>query len=323
MNPFSSSRKISAPAETQHKAHEQTRATTRDLLSLSRFATQLSSRTSNIRAQQAGNYLSGFKGRGMEFAEVRPYFPGDDLRSIDWRVTARTGRTHTKLFREERERPVLLWVDYRAPMFFATRGAFKAVVAARAAALLAWSAIAQGDRLGGLIFSDQQHLELRPLQGKSAALHFIRNLVEHPAWKRNTATQQTSPPLLWDFAKLRHATRPGSSVFLISDFRHLAPQAEKNIGQLARHNDLALLCIHDPLEEQLPPAGHYKIAQGNKELLLDTGDHRVRQQYQDNFQRRRDNLAKLCRQHRMTLLHCSTTDNLVQKLKDGLSEVRR
>jgi uncharacterized protein (DUF58 family) len=323
MNPFSRFRKLPAALKTAASGHEQTRASTRDLLSLSRFAAQLSSKTGSIRAQQAGNYLSGFKGRGMEFAEVRPYFPGDDLRSIDWRVTARTGRTHTKLFREERERPVLLWVDYRAPMFFATRGAFKAVVAARAAALLAWRAIAQGDRLGGLIFSDDRHLEVRPLQGKGAVLHFIRNLVEHPAWEQPPAVEQPYRPLLWDFAKLRHGTRPGSRIFLISDFRHLAPAAEKNIGQLAKHNDLALVFIHDPLEEQLPPAGRYKIAQGNRELLLNTSDLIARQQYHDNFLHRRDGLAKLCRQHRMTLLPCSTRDDLVQKLKDGLSGGRK
>lgn len=324
MNPLARLRNgATMPPAAAVSDHEQIRVSSRDLLSLRRFASQLSNRTGSIRAQQAGNYLSGFKGRGMEFAEVRPYFPGDDLRSIDWRVTARTGETHTKLFREERERPVLLWVDYRAPMFFATRGAFKAVVAARVAALLAWSAVAQGDRLGGLIFSDQQHREVRPQQGKSAALHFIRMLVEHPVWEQSPLAQPPRAPLLWDFAKLRHATRPGSSVFLISDFRQLAPQAEKNIGQLARHNDLALVFIHDPLEAQLPPAGHYKIAQGDRDVLLNTSDQRLRQQYQDNFQRRRDQLAKLCRQHRMALLHCTTSDDLVAQLHAGLQAAGR
>ena len=138
--------------------------------------------SNGIKARLSGNYLSAFKGRGMEFDEARPYQPGDDIRSIDWRVTARTGKTHTKLYREERERPVLLWVDYRRSMFFGTQNYFKSVLAAKTAALLAWSAAQHGDRLGGLIFSENIHQELRPQRGKAGTLHFIKKLCEHPAW---------------------------------------------------------------------------------------------------------------------------------------------
>jgi uncharacterized protein (DUF58 family) len=144
------------------------------LIGLHRAAGSLPLKSSKIQARFSGNYLATFKGRGMEFDEVRPYQPGDDIRTMDWKVTARTGKPHTKLFREERERPVLLWVDYRKPMFFGTRGSFKSVVAAKTAALLAWSAIQHGDRLGGLIFSEKVHQEIRPHRGKAATLHFIR-----------------------------------------------------------------------------------------------------------------------------------------------------
>jgi uncharacterized protein (DUF58 family) len=119
----------------------------------------LSLKASRIAARQSGNYLSRFKGRGMEFDEARQYQPGDDVRTLDWRVTARTGKPHTKLFREERERAVLAWVDMRPTMFFATRGAFKSVIAARAAALIAWSTNQQGDRLGSLVFNADNHHE--------------------------------------------------------------------------------------------------------------------------------------------------------------------
>ncbi|PCI06195.1 MAG: DUF58 domain-containing protein, partial [Gammaproteobacteria bacterium] len=119
------------------------------LISLNREAKNLPLTPRKITAKLSGTYLTIFKGLGMEFDEVRPYQAGDDLYSIDWNVTARTGEAHTKIFREERERPVLMWVDYRQPMFFATRGSFKSVVAAKIAALLAWSAAQHGDRLGG------------------------------------------------------------------------------------------------------------------------------------------------------------------------------
>src|SRR4029077_9436130 len=123
-----------------------------------------------VRVAVSGGHLSPYKGRGVEFDESRLYQPGDDLRTIDWRVTARTGKPHTKVFREERNRPVFVWLDLRRPMLFATRGAYKGVRAAEIAALIAWSAVANGDRLGGLVFSEAEHHELRPALGMGAAL---------------------------------------------------------------------------------------------------------------------------------------------------------
>ena len=131
--------------------------TTSGLIALSRKSRGLSLRTGMISALQSGDYQSAFKGRGMEYDESRLYQPGDDIRNIDWRVTARSGKVHTKLFREERERPVHLWVDFRAPMFFATRGKFKSVIAAELASLFAWRANRQGDGIGGIVFSENTH----------------------------------------------------------------------------------------------------------------------------------------------------------------------
>ena len=318
--PFRSKQTASPPATENHRPKE-VRVGTEELLALQQQGRLLTHRAVRIKALQAGNYLSKFKGRGMEFDEVRPYHAGDDLRSIDWRVTARTGRAHTKLFREERERPVQLWVDFRAPMFFATRGSFKAVIAAKAATLLAWSAVARGDRLGGLVFSEQRHLELRPLQGKPAVLHFIKQLVGHPAWQENMPGSQPAP-LQWDLAKLRHASRPGSSIYLISDFRNLAPDAQKNIAHLARHNEMTLIFIYDPLEAELPPAGQYRLASGDRELLLDTAGRKIQQRYNDNFHQRQQQLIEFCRQHRMTLIPCATTDDPSTQLQAGLRQVR-
>ncbi|MDH5485082.1 MAG: DUF58 domain-containing protein, partial [Gammaproteobacteria bacterium] len=137
-------------------ADDVTRVRQSTLIGLYRDAQKLPLKPSKIRAHMAGSFLSAFKGRGMEFDESRPYQPGDDIRALDWKVIARTSKPFTKVFREERERPVLLMVDYRRPMFFGTRNAFKSVLAAKAAALLAWSCAQHGDRLGGLIFSEQE-----------------------------------------------------------------------------------------------------------------------------------------------------------------------
>jgi uncharacterized protein (DUF58 family) len=254
----------------------------------------------------------------MEFDEVRPYQPGDDIRSMDWRVTARTGKPHTKLFRDERERPILLWVDLRTPMFFATRGMYKAVAAARAAALLAWSAILQGDRLGGLIFSEHKHVELRPQRGSSAALHFMKQLVEHPAWTdRAQSTVGDRDASLHALGRLRRVARPGSLIFLISDFRNIGEEAESHISQMARHNDVDMVFMFDPLERELPPPGIYQVSNEQETLILNTREEKVRETYRQRFDSHLERWRRRSRLSGMYLISCSTEQNVLHALQRG------
>ena len=288
------------------------------LVRLSRFAASLPLRTGQIRARQSGDYQSPFRGRGMEFDESRLYQAGDDIRNIDWRVTARTGKTHTKLYREERERPIFLMVDLRAPMFFATRGKYKSVLAARLASLLAWSAVHHGDRVGGVVFSEQVHHELKPQRGKSAALRLINQLVHHPAW-----SQQTMPLIDHEaggraLLHLRRVARPGSLIFLLSDFRYMDQKAESQLLQLGRHNDVVMIFIHDVLEKSLPPAGRYRISNGRNELMVDTASKKRVQRYQQQFEQHSERLQQLSRQHKMYLLSCTTQDDPLAVLQSAL-----
>src|SRR5690606_32335945 len=138
------------------RAEAPDRVTLERLIALKPAGESLKLTTPRVRALGAGGHLSAFKGRGVEFDESRPYQPGDDLRTMDWRVTARTGKAHTKVFREERNRPVIVWLDLRSSMLFGTRGVYKGVRAAEAAAIIAWSAVANGDRFGGLVFSESE-----------------------------------------------------------------------------------------------------------------------------------------------------------------------
>ncbi len=277
-----------------------------------------------ILSRTAGGQLSRFKGRGMEFDEARPYQPGDDIRTIDWRVTARTGRPHTKLFREERERPVLFWADFRAPMHFATRGAFKSVQAARAAALLAWSARARGERLGGLAFSEEGHRELRPRGGDDGVFRLIGLLSDYskaPAEATSPELRRTS--ILKALTRLRRVTRPGSLLFLISDFRGLNPQCEVHLSALARHNDLVLIYLHDPLESELPPKGHYPVTDGRRRFTLRAGDPELRRRHHERFEYRVEVMEALCRRYRMHLLVLSTADDPAQSLQAALGRPPR
>jgi uncharacterized protein (DUF58 family) len=252
----------------------------------------------------------------MEFEESRPYEPGDDSRNLDWRVTARTGKPYTKLFCEERERPVFLWVDYRVNMFFATRGLYKSVIAAHLASLLGWSALHRGDRVGGLIFSDDVHHEVRPRRGTAAMLHLIDALVNHPAWKHHPVAhpQVTQQAMV----RLRRLARPGSLIFLISDFRGLDPNVQSDLVRISRHSDVIMLFITDPLERDLPPPGRYRMTNGSQALLLDTYNARLRDAYKQHFQERETRLRALARQPGVFLLLCATIDDPFAVLHRGL-----
>ena len=293
------------------------RVSVKQLVSLSREAEGLSLNARRARAQFAGEYLSPFKGRGMEFDESRPYQAGDDVRNLDWRVMARTGRAHTKLFREERERPVFMWVDLRAPMFFATRGAYKSVVAARSAALLAWAAQRQGDRVGGIVFSDTTHEEIRPTSGKPAVLRFLNRLVANSAWQ-NRPTKIEQHVAGRAVNRLRRVAHPGSLVFLFSDFRNIDAPSEAGLARIAQHSDVVMVFIYDPLEHHLPPPGTYRVSDGDRELLLDTHDTAYRRHYESQFDAHIEHLQRMARQYRMRLVACRTDQEPLNTLRTGL-----
>ncbi len=244
-------------------------------------------------AQQAGATRSPLRGRGLEFEEVRAYQAGDDVRAIDWRVTARSGRPYTKLFREERERPVLLLVDQRQPMFFGSQHCFKSVLAAHLAALLAWSAQQHGDRIGGLVIGNDEHRDLRPRHTRRALLHWLDTLAQFNRQLRRDTALHGDPATSLQSAleELRRIARPGSAIYLISDFSG-ADQAGtlQPLRTLARHCDVRALWITDPLERELPPPGRYAVSDGDRRLLLDSGDTALRQRHRARFAAREAHL---------------------------------
>lgn len=300
------------------KSTEAVNVSLRQLVALNRSASALTLSSKNVRAQIAGDYLSPFKGRGMEFDESRPYQPGDEARNLHWRVMARTGRPFTKLFREEREQPVLLWVDLRQRMQFATRGVYKSVQAARAATLIAWAASQRGDRVGGLIFSENHHHEIKPARGKRGVLQFINRVVSHPAWKADAAAKSDPLDTRNALLRLRRIVRPGSLVFLLSDFAGLDESAAGQLGQLARHNEVTMLFVNDPFERKLPPPGTYRLRHGDDEFLLDTTDTRYGAAYRQRFEQRIDRLQTLARQHRIAFLSCATDGDPLVTLQQSL-----
>lgn len=230
-------------------------------------------------SQMSGGNRANARGRGIDFDEVRSYQPGDDIRAIDWRVTARTGAAHTKLYHEERERPVLIAVDQRAGMFFGSRHCFKSVLAAHLAAIVTWSALHCGERIGGLVFSNDGHRDIRPRRSRKTALGLLSTIVEF--------NQTLKAPGVDDgegfsdlLAMCRRIARPGASLVIISDFDGLMQQrAQEHLFQLSRHVELTALHCTDPLEHELPPPGDYVVTDGVQRSTLSTGASALRSSY--------------------------------------------
>lgn len=289
----------------------------RSLIRLRSAGERLAVSVPRATAQQAGGYRSPFKGRGMEFEESRRYQPGDDIRNMDWRVTARTGEPHTKIFREERERPVLFGVDFRHSMFFATRGVFKSVMACRLAALLAWRSNFQGDRVGGVLWSGADHRELRPKRGSRGVLGLISALCEFAADIAESAAEDaTLEPMA---SRLRRVAHPGSLVFVLSDFRGFTQAAQDLFSHTARHCDLVCVLIHDPIEAELPPPGRYLIRDQGRELVIDTRPGHNRDSYGAQFQARCEAVQNFCRKTSIRFFICPTNADPATLLRNRLS----
>ena len=286
-----------------------------DLISLRPKGENLGRQNSKILAQQSGAYQATFRGRGMEFAESRIYQAGDDVRHLDWRVTARTGEAHTKLFHEERQRPVFFCVDFRRHMFFATQVAFKSVVAANAVSLLAWNALKHGDRIGGFLFSESQHQELKPQTGTRAVLRLLHGL---ESYSQQQNQGQLDAGLSPSIMRLRQVVRPGSLIYFLSDFRGLDAQAETQLISLSRHNNIVAFFFHDPLEAELPPPGVYQVSDGKQNLSFNSANSQTRDQYRSQFMQRQQALEKTCRRGNILFVPCATTADLPMLMQQYL-----
>jgi uncharacterized protein (DUF58 family) len=249
---------------------------------------------SRVKSAVAGPYLSPYRGRGMEFAEVRAYVPGDDARHIDWRVTARTGQPHSKLFEEERERPLIVLADARTPMRFGTRTCFKSVAAARWSALLVWKAAECGDRVGGVTLSDSRIRSFRPRRSRNGATALIMGLADATSAPCGGGEGSLADALM----ELRRIACVGSQVFILSDFADLDDVARRHLRQLARYTETSCVLVHDPLESAPPPPGHYRVSNGRGVIAIGTASKANREVWPSHFEERRLQIARLCREAR-------------------------
>jgi len=282
---------------------------------------QIQIRTSHqITEVMAGEYKSAFKGRGMEFDEVRLYQPGDDIKSIDWNVTARTGEAYVKRFVEERELTVMLMVDASSSGLFGSGHRSKNEVAAEIAALLAYSAIRNNDRVGLIIFTDQIEKFVPPKKGRSHVLRVIREILFFSSPEHNTTDISAA------LEYLRKVCNRRSVVFLISDF--LCENYEKPMQLISKKHDLIPVTITDPREKELPDVGFLELmdAETGEMILIDTHDPKVRKTYKHlGFQQRAER-TKQFRQMKADTINIETdkscVDSLVQFFKLRENKIR-
>ena len=273
---------------------------------------------------QTGLHQSKFRGRGMEFSEVRVYQPGDDVRSIDWRVTARRQTPHTKLFEEERERPLFIICDQSQSQFFGSQQTFKSVRAAETAALFSWAALEHNDRIGGIVFSERGHMEVKPARSRKSIMKILSYINDF----NNSLSLE--PPLESQEFSINDAlnetirlVKPGTLIIIISDFFHIHDETQKQLSRLAKHSELMLVRTFDPIEETLPPPGFYPVSNGAETLVINSRSKQARQDYQNWALNHKEKLMDLSRRIKAPYIEVSTIEDPVLSLQRVLLSLKK
>ncbi len=277
-----------------------------------------------VRSLLAGRRASRLRGRGLDFDELRAYVPGDDVRSIDWHVTARMRVPYVRTYKEERDRPVLLVVYQRACMFFGSHSVMKSVAAARLAALAAWRVVAVGDRVGALIVCEREDLAVRPSRSSSNVFYLCELLTKVG---RELASSDASRPATEDsFARaLRAASELAprdTLVVLISDLRGFSLDSIALLGTLRKHNDLLLAWIVDPLETALPDLGLVSVTDGRSTLSAPTADAGFRARFAAKFADDTRRVREFCAESGAPYFELRTDRDLLAQVRDTFGELR-
>jgi uncharacterized protein (DUF58 family) len=263
----------------------------------------------------AGRHASRLRGRGLNFEEMRRYLPGDDVRNIDWRVTARTGKPHVRVYTEERDRPCLLLVDQRQDMFFGSRRCMKSVVAAQIAALAAWRVFGSGDRVGALIFDDHDIVEIAPERSRQNVARILNAIVEKNHQLKAGVADRNPAMLNWVLERAVRLARHDFLVCLIAGGGGANDETVRWATALARHNDVIACHVYDPMEAELPEGGRLVVSDGSLRMEVDSGDRRLRTKYREDFLERLEWMRHITRQRSTPLLPISTESDPVEQVR--------
>lgn len=290
-----------------------------DLHDLITYKKQLKSRSlpsfRSIKSIAPGNRVSALRGQGLEFDAVREYVPGDDIRNIDWRVTARTGAPHLKLFKEERERQLVICVDMNAGMRFGTKNTFKSVQAARIVSFLGWQGIAQQDRVSACLFGDVPHgiQYFAPKRTHSSFYTILKTLTDAPVEEHNI-------PLEKALEHISQNAQAGSLVYLISDFLEFE---ETSLKRLNSKCDLLLIAVNDQADKSIYPLGRVGFCANGSEICIDTTVKSGREAYAAQWMVTRKRLQEIAMRFKIPLIELSTESDVRSELSLKLKNASR
>jgi uncharacterized protein (DUF58 family) len=274
-----------------------------------------------LKSLLSGRFASKLRGRGLNFEEIRRYQSGDDVRQIDWKVTARTRKAHSRVYTEERERPLLLVVDQRTSMFFGSVARMKSVTAAEAAALAAWRALAAKDRVGAVVFNDREARVVRPHRSRANVLRLLGAIAEKNQALHAGADVEPNPAMLND--ALRHAARllpHDGLVVVISDGVGADDETRRLGTEIARHNDAVFAFVHDPLEAHPIVADRrLVVTDGRRQLEGDLSEAATRSRFEEDFATRYEQTKRFLLGRQVPLLPLRTDEDTARQLVRLLS----
>ena len=271
----------------------------------------------------SGRRRSRLRGRGLDFDELRHYRPGDDIRTMDWRVTNRTGRPHVRVYNEERDRPVIAVVDQRLPMFFGSRHKMKSVVAAEIAALTAWRVLAVGDRIGATVFNDSECLHVRPARTERAVIGWLGDLTKINNALQVQSRQPASPNGLNDaLESLERRVGHDHLVVVVSDFFGCNDNTFAAIKRIRAHNDV--LCVHvfDPLERDISHASELVVSDGQYQLELNPAAENLGERFEASFLDSASHVSARLRRHEVPVIPVNAVEPVATQLQAVLGKSR-
>jgi uncharacterized protein (DUF58 family) len=277
-----------------------------------------------IHSLLAGRHASRLRGRGLNFEELRGYLPGDDIRNLDWKVTARTREPHVRVYTEERDRSVWLLVDQRVSMFFGSRRQMKSVLAAEAAALSAWRVLAAGDRVGAVVFGDDGVELVAPHRSENNVRRILSRIVAF----NHRLDARTAPPARADrlneaLRRVAPLARHDCLVVLITDGFGIDGETRRRITRLTEHNDVIAVFTFDEMERELAGAGRGVFSDGEKQLDVDAGARRVREGFREAFETRLERMKDASRRFAIPLLPVHTGRPVAEQVRELIGRRRR
>ncbi len=273
----------------------------------------------SVHSLLSGRKRSRLRGRGLDFDELRHYRPGDDIRTMDWRVTNRTGKPHVRVYTEERDRPVMVVVDQRLPMFFGSRYKMKSVVAAEVAAITAWRVLSVGDRIGAILFNDKDIQEARPSRSDKKVMAWLGDLCAMNNALSVAAEQKSNADALV------HALRTTERnighdylVILVSDFYGWNDEALKVIRRINQHNDIVCAAVFDPLERDISSANQLVVSDGSYQLEIDPERQGLGEKFEASFESSVAHVQGDLRRHGIPILPVDTATPAADQLREKL-----